>query len=410
MWDRDGKEYLDFTGAWSVASVGYGHPKVVEAVCRQFARTSAASTLSAVNEPSARLAEKLVSLTPGDFPRKVWYGLSGSDACETLGKMVPLATGRPRLISFIGGYHGMTGTAAALTGHTATARLPPGGNVLKVPYPDPYRPVLGTTAETVGPAILDYLENYLFRTIVPPDLVGGILVESVQADAGDVVPPRGFLRGLEALCRRHGILLLFDEVKVGMGRTGRWFGFEHEGVVPDLIALGKALGGGISLSAVVGRQDVLDAATAVNMYTTAGNPVACAAGLAVLEVTEGEGLLKNAAEVGAYLLELLRQLQARHPLIGDVRGLGCVLGVELVRDRRTKEPAAKETAKVVYSCFEHGLLLYYSGLYSNVLEFTPPLTLTRADVDRGVEVLDRALTEVESGSFPDERLGPYVGW
>jgi 4-aminobutyrate aminotransferase len=410
MWDVNGKEYLDFTSGWSVAAIGYGHPKVVEAVSRQFRETTFASTLSALNEPSVRLAEKLLELVPGDGARKVWYGLSGSDASETLGKMVPLATGRPKLISFYGGYHGMTGTAAAMTGHQTTARLPASGNVIKVPFPHPYRPVFGVEPDRLGDAVLDYLEHYILGTNVPPELVGGIIVEAVQADSGDVVPPPGFLKGLERICRKHGILLLVDEVKVGMGRTGRWWGFEHDGVVPDLVAIGKALGGGLPLSAVVGRQEVLDAFTAVNMYSTAGNPVCCAAALATVEVIEEEGLVARAGEIGAYLLRSLQQLQDRHPLIGHVRGLGCILGVELVRDRATKEPAATETAKLVYRCFENGLVLFYGGLYSNVLEFTPPLTLTRADVDEGVDIIDRSLSDVEAGRVSDEALGKYSGW
>jgi 4-aminobutyrate aminotransferase len=410
MWDHAGQEYLDFTSGWSVAATGYGQPKVLEAIQHQLRATSFASTLSAYNEPSVRLAQRLVDLVPGDFPQKVWYGLSGSDASETLGKMVPLATGRPKLISFIGGYHGMTGISATMTGHQTTARLPASGNVIKIPYPDPYRPVFGLSAESVAPAILTYLEDYLFKTIVPPDLVGGIIVEAVQADSGDIVPPRGFLKGLEQVCRRHGILLLLDEVKIGLGRTGKWWGFEHDGVVPDLVAMGKALGGGLGLSAVVGRAEVLDAAVANNMYSTAGNPVACAAALATIEVIEEQGLIAAAAEIGAYLLTSLKQLQAQHRLIGDVRGLGCILGVELVRDGDTREPAPTETAKLVYRCYENGLLLFYSGLYSNVLELTPPLTLTRADVDRGVDILDRSLTDVEAGRVSDEKLGAYACW
>jgi 4-aminobutyrate aminotransferase len=410
MWDTAGREYLDFSSGWSVAATGYGQPRVIEAIEKQLHATHFASTLSALNEPSVRLAQRLTDLVPGDFHKKVWYGLSGSDASETLGKMVPIATGRPKLISFIGGFHGMTGTSAALTGHQTTARLPASGNVIKIPYPDPYRPVFGLSAETVGPAILSYLEDYLFKTIVPPDLVGGIIVEAVQADSGDVVPPRGFLKGLEQVCRRHGILLLLDEVKIGMGRTGKWWGFEHEDVVPDLIAMGKALGGGLGLSAVVGRAEVLDAATANNMYSTAGNPVVCAAAMATFDVIEEQHLVAAAAEIGAYLLTSLKQVQAQHHLIGNVRGLGCILGVELVRDQDTREPAAKEAAKLVYRCYENGLLLFYGGLYSNVLELTPPLTLTRADVDRGVDILDRSLADVEAGRVSDEKLGAYAGW
>jgi 4-aminobutyrate aminotransferase len=410
MWDADGREYLDFTSGWSVAVAGYGQPKVLEAIERQLRLTSFASTISGLNAQSVALAQRLVDLMPGDFPKKVWFGLSGSDAAETLGKMVPLATGRPKLISFIGGYHGMTGLSAALSGHQTMARLAANANVIKVPYPDPYRPVFGLSPDAVGPAILEYIEQYLFKTIVPPELVGGVIVEAVQADSGDVVPPRGFLKGLEQLCRRHGILLLLDEVKIGMGRTGRWWGFEHEQVVPDLVALGKALGGGMALSAVVGRAEVLDAATANTMYTTAGNPVACAAALATLEVIEEQHLLANAADIGSYLLECLEQLKVQHTIVGDVRGRGCILGVELVRDRATREPAARETAKMVYRCFENGLLLFYGGLYSNVLEITPPLTLTRADVDRGVAIMDRSLSDVAAGLVSDETLGKYAGW
>ncbi|MBV9357156.1 MAG: aspartate aminotransferase family protein [Chloroflexi bacterium] len=411
VWDDQGRAYLDFTSGWSVAATGYGHPKVVEAVTRQFRDTSFAGSISMLNEPSVRLGECLAGLVPGRFDKKVWYGLSGSDACETLGKMVPLATGRPKMISFIGGYHGMTGTSAALTGHRTTARLPASGNVIKIPYPDPYRPVFGVSPDALAPAILDYLEHYLFETVVPPELVGGIIVEAVQADSGDIVPPPGFLTGLQAICRRHGILLLLDEVKVGLGRTGRWWGFEHDSdVEPDLVAIGKALGGGMPLSAVVGRSDILDAGTANNMYSLAGNAVACAAGLATLQVIEEEGLVNHAGEVGAYLLESLAQLEAYHPSIGHVRGRGCILGLELVRDRTSKEPAPLEAAKLVYRCYENGLLLFYGGLYSNVIEFTPPFTITRADVDQGVDIIDRSLADVEAGRVPDERLGSFLGW
>jgi 4-aminobutyrate aminotransferase len=181
-------------------------------------------------------------------------------------------------------------------------------------------------------------------------------------------------------------------------------------VEPDLVAIGKALGGGMPLSAVVGRSDVLDAGTAINMYSLAGNAVACAAALATLDVIEEEGLIEHAGEVGAYLLESLAQLEAYHPSIGNVRGRGCILGLELVRDRTTKEPAPTDAAKLVFRCYENGLLLFYGGLYSNVIEFTPPLTITRADVDRGVDIIDRSLADVEAGRVPDERLGAFLGW
>jgi 4-aminobutyrate aminotransferase len=407
--DVDGRGYLDFTAGWAVANLGYSNERVRRAVTEQFATTSFGTLTAMMSEPSVRLAERLVELMPGDFPKKAWFGLHGSDANDCLAKLVPMATGRRRMISFIGGYHGQTGGSAALSGHTAQARAGGGGNVVKVPFPDPYRPIFGADRDP-GEAVLDYLENYVMKTICPPDDVAGIIVEPMQSDGGDIVPPDGFLPGLEALCRRHGIMLLVDEVKIGFGRSGRMFAFEHSGITPDAIALGKSMGAGMPISAVVGRREILDAGTAINMYTMAGNPVACAAALAHLDEIEERGIVERAARTGDALLRRLRDLRSEHPLLGDARGLGMMLGAELVRDRATREPAAIETAKVVYRAYELGLLVFYGGIYSNVIEITPPLTLSEDEVEEGVAILDRAIGEVERGEVPDAVLGEYAGW
>jgi 4-aminobutyrate aminotransferase len=313
------------------------------------------------------------------------------------------------MISFIGGYHGQTGGSAGLSGHTAQAKAGGGANVVKIPYPDPYRPVLGADRDP-SDAVLDYLENYILRTICPPEDTAGIIVEPVQSDGGDIVPPPGFLKGLERICRRHGIMLLIDEVKIGFGRSGRMFAFEHFGVEPDAVSLGKSMGAGIPISAVVGRRELLDVAPAINMYTMAGNPVACAAALANLDEMDEHGLIGRAGSTGAYLLGRLRELAGRHPLVGDVRGLGMMLGLETVRDRATREPADREMAKIVYRAFELGLVVFYGGIYSNVMEITPPLIMTQAEVDEGVSILDQAIGEVEEGKISDEVLGDYAGW
>jgi 4-aminobutyrate aminotransferase len=287
-----------------------------------------------------------------------------------------------------------------------------GGNVVKVPYPYPYRCLFGsTTEEECGQRYLDYIENYIFRTICPPEDTAGIIIEPVQSDGGDIVPPDNYFPGLEALCRKYGIMLLIDEVKVGFGRTGKMFGFQHWNVTPDAVAMGKSIGSGvIPLSAVVARKEILDVGTAINMYTVAGNPVSCTAGLATLDYIERHNLADNAREIGAYLLDSFNRLAEKHELIGDARGKGMILGVELVRDRTTKEPAATEAAKVVYRCKELGLIIFYGGIYSNVLEITPPLTMTRQEADQGLAIVDQALTDVEEGRFPDEKLGQYAGW
>src|SRR5262249_31522076 len=254
------------------------------------------------------------------------------------------------------------------------------------------------------------LRTSLPRPIAPEEDPAGIIVEPVQSDGGDIVPPPGFLPGLQAICRRYGIMLLLDEVKIGFGRSGRMFAFEHFGIEPDAVSLGKSMGAGMPISAVVGRPELLDVAPAINMYTAAGNPVACAAAQANLDEIERLGLAERAAMTGGYLLHKLRELQQRHALIGDVRGLGMMLGLETVRDRETKEPADREMAKIVMRAFELGLIVFYGGIYSNVMEITPPLIMTDAEGDEGVAILDQAIGEVEAGQVSDEALGEYAGW
>lgn len=408
--DVEGKEYLDFTGGWALANTGYSHPHLKQAVIEQLNRTTFASLISGMHEPALRLAEKLTELVPGDFRKKVWFGLCGSDASETAGRLLPLATGKRRMVSFIGGYHGSTAASMAMSAHAAQTQFIGGGHVVKVPYPNPYRCPFGDEVADCAREAIRFLEDYIFKTICPPDDVAAVIIEAVQSDGGDVVPPPHFLPMLEDVCRRHDIYLVVDDVKIGMGRTGEMFSFQHFNVTPDAVILGKSLGGGLPLSAVVARQEILDVGPALAIFTTTGNGLSCAAGLATVEVIEREGLAQNARKVGAHLHDKLRALQDKHPLIGHVRGLGMIQGVELVTDQETKEPASRETAKVVYRAFELGLLLFYVGMFSNVLEITPPLILTEAEADEGVAILDQALSDVEAGKVSDEQIARYAGW
>ena len=408
--DVEGREYLDFAAGWTMANTGYGHPHVKAAIIEQLNRTTFASLTSGVHKPALQLAEKLVQLMPGDFPKKVWFGLCGSDASETVGRLLPLATGKRRLVSFIGAYHGATAASMDMSAHAAQTQFIGGGHVVKVPYPNPYRCPFGDDVDDCAIRAIRYLEDYIFKTICPPDDVAGIFVEVVQSDAGDIVPPTHFLPMLAELCHRHSIYLVVDDVKIGMGRTGRMFSFQHYGVVPDVVILGKSLGSGMPLSAVIARQEILDVGTGLAMFTASGNPLSCAAGLATIETIEQEGLVEKARLVGAHLHQKLSALQSKHPLIGDVRGLGLIQGVELVTDRDSKDPASKEAAKVVYRAFELGLLIFYVGLFSNVLEITPPLILTKAEVDEGVDILDQALSDVEAGHVSDDVIAAYAGW
>ena len=390
--DPDGRRYLDFIASGGVAQTGYGHPKVRAAIDGSWTTMHCCFP----HERASDLAERLIALLPGDFPKKAWFGATGSDANDLLVKLLPLATGRPRLVSFIGSYHGQTMGSAALSGHSAQGGSPGATNIAKVPFPDPYR---GSEMESLA---------QLTKELKCGD-VAAVIVEPVQSDGGDLVPPPDFFRAVRELCDRYGTWLVFDEVKTGLGRTGRMFGFEHYGVVPDAISLGKPLGGGLPLSAVVGRAELLDQST-LHLFTLGGAPAPCAAGLAVLDAIEEDGLLAAAAARGAQLLDGLRALQERHPIVGHVRGLGLIAGMELVSDRLTKTPDATAAARLVYRCYQLGLVTLYTGLSSNVIEFTPPLVVTERDVADALAILDQALADIQDGRFDDRLLDGFTGW
>lgn len=398
----DGRQLLDFAASWGAASLGHAHPAVREAVDRALSDQAGASYLSSANEPCVLLAEKLLSLVPERARGRVWFGHSGSDANETVARMVVAATGRPRILAFEGAYHGGTVGSMAVSGHPAQQGARAEGLTL-VPYPNSYA---AGSPQAAKEAVLAHLEK-LFATEVPPEEVAAFLIEPIQSDGGMLVPPDGFFPAVEALCRRHGILLVSDEVKVGLGRSGRFNAFEHSGIEPDIVVFGKGLGGGLPISAVVGPEAIMNHAVAFSLQTVHGNPVCAAAALAVLQTIERDRLVANAERSGKALRAALDELAARHPLIGDVRGRGLALGVELVTDGK---PAARQTALAVYRAFQLGLVLYYVGVNSNVLEFTPPLTLTESEARQGVAILDQALADVAAGRVDERLLADFAGW
>ena len=408
--DADGNDYLDFIAAGGVLQTGYRHSHVRAAIDAELDRAWSNMHCCYPNERTVELGEELVRRLPGDFEKKAWFGTTGSDANDALFKLVPAATGRPRLISFVGAYHGQTSGSSSLSGHSAQAKVAGAGTVTKVPYPYPYRCTFGPCPpDECSLKCLAFIEEYALGAVSPAEQTAAIIMEPVQSDGGDVVPPDNFIPALRELCDRSGMWLLFDEVKAGMGRTGRFFAFEHAGVEADAVSMGKPLGGGLPLSAVVGRRELLDVDTFA-LYTLGGSPVPAAAGLAVLEVLRDEALLDNAQRMGARLLDGLRHLQMQHPLIGDVRGKGLMVGIELVVDRETREPATRDAARLVYRCFELGLLVIYCGLLGNVIEMTPPLTIDDSDVDHALSVLDEALADVEAERFDDAKLARFAGW
>jgi 4-aminobutyrate aminotransferase len=403
---EDGRRLIDFSASWGAASLGHGHPGLVDAISRTVAHMPSASILSTIHEPAVALAERLLALTPGDGDRRVWFGHSGSDANETVIRAVEAATGRRRTIAFVGAYHGGTSLSMSISGHTAQTHSPPRAGLFLLPYPNLYRPRF---PGAVGEATLAQLD-YLLDTVCPAHDTAAILVEAIQADGGLLVPPGGFLAALAERAKARGILLVCDEVKVGLGRTGMLHAFEADGITPDIVTFGKGLGGGLPLSAVVGPASILNSRTAFAMQTLCGNPVSCSAGLAVLAAIEKEGLVTNAEARGRQLQMGLRRLMDRHDMIGDVRGRGLAIGVELIEDRDDRRPATKSCQKVVYRAFELGLLLFYVGTQSNVLELTPPLTLTEAEAEEGLAILGRAIEDVAAGRVDDAAVAGFAGW
>ena len=408
--DDAGKRYVDFAAGWAAAGLGYSNEHVKRSIAAQLDKTTMAGLLSSINQPAVDLAERLVGLNAGEIEKKVWFGLAGSDSAEAAQRMILRATGKPRIVSFVGGWHGTTDAMMGLSAHPSMAGSLGGAHVTKIPYPNPYRDPFGGDGSNLTDRCLGFLESYLFRTICPPEQVAAVFVEAVQSDGGDIVPPDDFMPKLRALCDRHDIYLVVDEIKVGMGRTGAWFSFQHSQIEPDFVLLGKSLGGGLPLSAVVGRRDVLDFQSGSALFTMAGNATSCAAGLAVIEEIERLELVERSAQNGVLLKQRLTDRLMEYDIVGDVRGRGMICGVELVTDRERKHPNTSLPAKIVYRAWELGLIVYYAGNWGNVLEITPPLVIEPDAIEQGVELLDRAIADVLDGAVSDETVAPYAGW
>ena len=402
--EEGGRQLLDLSASFGPAILGYSHPAITEAVTKACANMAGASLLAFPNDNAVALAEDLLRLTPGRGERRVWFGHSGSDANDCAMRVVQAATGRSRFISFIGSYHGSLAGSMSISGHTAMTHSLPRAGLLLLPYPDSYRATFGASEVL---ALLDYQ----FATTCPPHQVAAIFIEPLMADGGLIVPPPGFLGAIQDRCRRHGIQIIVDEVKVGLARSGKLHCFQHEDLEPDLVVFGKGLGGGLPLSAVIGPQQIMDHAPAFALQTTAGNPIATAAGRAVLQAIADEGLIERSNRIGALFAGALRDLCARQPMIGDVRGRGLAVGVELVGDRVSREPVGvATTAKVIYRAYQLGAVFFYVGLRGNVLEFTPPLTLSELEAAEGVAIIDQAMTDVNNGRVSDSDVAPFMMW
>ena len=394
--DVDGNVFLDCAAGIAVNSTGHSHPDVVRAITEQAGKFLHMSGTDFYYEPQVRLAETLADIVPIRGGVRSFFGNSGTEAVEACIKLSRYATGRQNIIAFLGAFHGRTMGSLALTASKAIQRrgfgpLMPG--VYHAPYADCYRCPIGLKPENCAAECLDFIEHQLFVHLVSPDEVAAIVVEPIQGEGGYIVAPGQFLQRLRELTTRHGILLVADEVQSGMGRSGKMFAIEFSGVEPDVVAIAKGIASGLPLGVACARAGLMAWPPGAHASTFGGNPVSCAAALATIDLLRSQ-LVANAASVGAHMIEGLRALAEKHPSIGEVRGRGLMIGVELVRDRQTKERATDERDAVVAAAFQRGLLLLGAG--KNAIRFSPPLVLTREQADTAVRIFDATLGEVET--------------
>ena len=387
LWDVSGRRYIDFAGGIGVMNVGHAHPRVMKAVQEQLEKATHTSFQVVHYESYLRLAERLCAVAPIDGAKKAVFFSSGAEAIENAVKIARAATGRQAVISFRGAFHGRTLLALSLTGTVQPYKQnfgPYAAEIYQAPFPYAYR---GWTTE----AALADLGN-LLESEVSPGRVAAIVVEPVLGEGGFVPAPLEFLRRLRELTERHGILLIADEIQTGFGRTGKFFALEHSGVKPDLMAVAKSLAAGFPLSGVVGKAELMDAPDPGGLGGTyGGNPVACAAGLAVMDIMRDEKLPERAARIGSVVDERMQSWARDHEIIGDVRVVGAMAGMELVRDRRTKEPADRETAKILATAREKGLIILRCGVHHNVIRTLMPLTIPDDHLEEGLDMLGASL-------------------
>jgi 4-aminobutyrate aminotransferase len=391
--DIDGNRFLDFNAGIAVVATGHCHPAVVRAIQEQAARLIHMSGTDFYYKELAALAQKLNEIAPGDVPRRVSFGNSGAEAMEGAIKLARYSTGRDKIIAFLGSFHGRTMGALSLTARKSVQRagfgpLVPG--VVHAPYPYCYRCPFGKEPDSCAVECVQHIEKNLLTTISPAQETAAIVVEPVQGEGGYIVPPKKFFDELRRVCDENGILLIFDEVQSGMGRTGKMWAAQHFDAVPDIFSVAKGVASGMPLGATVARADLMTWPPGAHASTFGGNPVSCVASLVTIRLLE-EGLIENAARTGEYMRERMRSWPERFPNVGDVRGLGLMIGIELVRDQKTKEKAPQLRDRIVDLAFQRGLLILGAG--DNTLRLCPPLIVTRDQCDFALDTLEACLRE-----------------
>ena len=396
VWDVDGNRFLDFAAGIAVNSTGHSHPAVVKAIQEQAEKFIHISS-DFYHPKWIELAEYLNRIAPFEEEAIIFVTNSGTESVESALKLARYYTHRSQFIAFLGGFHGRTHGSVTLTAskpHYHQGFYPLMNGVTHIPYPDPYHPVLHMLpGEDVGDAVIRYLEEDILGHLIPYQEVAGIIIEPIQGEGGYIVPPPGFFPRLREICNRYGILLIADEVQSGIGRTGKWWAIENFNTEPDIVTTAKGIASGVPFGAMIARKSITTWKKGSHGNTFGGNPLACAAALTTLDLIEKE-YMQNAAEVGKYCLGGLKDLQAKHPSIGEVRGIGLMIGIEFVQDRASHEPAEKLRDLVVDRAFELGLLTLGCG--SSTIRVSPPLCITKAEIDEGLAILEQAISYAES--------------
>jgi 4-aminobutyrate aminotransferase len=393
--DVDGNAFLDFAAGIAVCSTGHCHPRVVEAIQKQAAELIHMSGTDFYYESLPQLAERLVRTMPGAEHKKVFFGNSGTEAVEGAIKLARYATRRDKLIAFYGAFHGRTMGSLSLTASKSTQRKGFGAllsSVEHIHYPNAYRCVHGHGPETCGAEILEMLQNDMFKRLFDPEDVAAIIIEPIQGEGGYIPAPKFFLQELQSICRKHGIMFIVDEVQSGMGRTGKWWAYEHAGIEPDIITVAKGIASGLPLSAFIAKESVMKWGPGAHGTTFGGNPVAIAASLATMDLIESE-YLANAGRMGDYIFGRTADWPKKFKVVGDVRGRGLMIGIEIVRDQRTKEKAANLRNAIVDLAFHKGLLVLGAG--ENSIRLSPPLLIDEEQADFALKTLEECFREAE---------------
>ncbi|HMK83705.1 MAG TPA: acetyl ornithine aminotransferase family protein [Candidatus Bathyarchaeia archaeon] len=395
--DVDGNEFIDFNSGLIVLAVGHSHPRVVKAIKEQAEKLIHYSWTDFYYKPIIDYGTRLIEITPGSYQKRVFFSNSGAEANEAAMKVARWHTRKPLFLAYTGSFHGRSFGTMSLSGSKPVQRrhfFPLVSEVTHVPYPYCYRCPFGLKYPDCNMWCVDFIEEEVLKKFHPPEDTAAMFIEPIQGEGGYIVPPEDYFQRLKKILDKYNILMVDDEIQTGMGRTGKWLAIEHWGITPDIITLSKSLASGVPIGATISRAEIMDWESGSHANTLGGNPIACAAGLQVIEIIKEEKLLENATKQGTYLAKRLKEMQHEYTIIGDVRGRGLMVGAELIKDQETKEPASEEVTTIINKCFRRGLAIISAG--KSTIRFAPPLIITRDLIDAGLDVFEGAVKEVSN--------------